>query len=299
MTKDAGNTAKRRVHYSPAMLDQIKNNLRKYAAVNHIHDENYHVEIKCKLGISPDDKRLHSSDPRHWLKSKGRHKPNDNKLDLYVRFIKKVYPEFEFSDNRVNDYIAIGLTLARFSKTDNGLGEVELKKRSKVLDRKFFWNGTYKDKSLPDGFLSYDLMSFRWLTTTPFLLAYRFNVTIPPTARTIELSEKHLGIADTALVPWKSIEEAARSSDFPVNVETGVLSPLSDGSGYHGIFQTHHSAPSHARLIAWGSSGLDKGFDYKSVSDKERDALGVGFSPFAASPSLFEKAIDDIGEPAI
>ena len=82
----------KKIEYSSAVLEQIKEALRKYAADHGIKSAFYHLEIKNKLGLRDDDPRLHSSDPRHWLKSNG-HMPNQTKIELYTKFVCMVYPD--------------------------------------------------------------------------------------------------------------------------------------------------------------------------------------------------------------
>lgn len=286
------------VGYSATALEQIKRALKKYAAENNIKPEFYHISIKEELGLSPDDKRLHSSDPRHWLKPGG-HLPNEMKLDIYAEFISKVYPDLKLSDSRITDYIEIGMMLRRFTGGEINISDAKLKKHARSLDGRFFTAGMCRDEA-GDGLASFDMMSFRWITATPFILAYRFRVITPykevpwgpnSTQENIERLRK----------ASEYIQDTVSSRDYAQNnIEKGIFSPLADGSGYHGIFHTGYATPNHALLIGWNKDHLIKGgFDYRSATELERYALGIQFSPVIRKEPCFVRAVDVVGDPVL
>ena len=84
--------------YTPAMRQQMLEAILKYGRENDIKWEIYHCRIKKAIGRDENDRCLNSGDPRHWMNGRV---PNESKLDLYAQFIKKVYPDFEFSDSRI------------------------------------------------------------------------------------------------------------------------------------------------------------------------------------------------------
>jgi hypothetical protein len=250
---------KNETKYTPAMRQQMLEAILKYRRENDIKWEIFHYRIKAAIGLDDNDTRLHSSDPRHWVNGRV---PNEGKLDLYANFIKKVYPDFEFSDSRIRNYISIGESLSRFSVRESILSETKLKKQAKSLHRKFFHSEVY-------------------------MLAYKFNYQYRARGGS---TNDHPDKCDI-LLQVGNIEI--------VGIHKGVISPFSDGSGYHGILNTSDNKPNHITIKKHPNpEGFARGFEYNGVGGTWWGSTTV---PFRACDYMAEldQAVSDMGEPEL
>lgn len=282
--------------YTPEILETLKKAMKRYALQNNIQPEDYHLNIKHILGIPASDKRLHSSDPRHWFKPGGSI-PNEMKLDLYSDFIRKVYPELKLNDGKVQEYINLGVALKELTHCENPVSDAQLRKRGKALDGKIYNTSLRMEPELGADKGIVEIISFRWIATTPFLLAYRFPVIVP-----YEVTS-HFGkefpkpsISERMYKAWEKTQETVLSEEFIQDgLQKAVLSPLPDGSGYHGIFKTGKALPDHATLTWHYNELLEKeGLHLKIASDIERYAEGLQLYPMTMKSSCFSTAIQRV-----
>lgn len=297
---DANNTTNTKRHYTPAMLDQIRNALRKYAAINNIRPEKYHLVIKATLGLKDSDNRLHSNDPRHWYNG---HIPNGVKLDLFADFVSKVFPDLKFFQSRTASYIETGLILSRFSIGDDGMSDAKLRKKAKKLHGECYTSGIFKPGAKPEDERIFSMLSFRWITTTPYLLLYKFSFRVPPYLHP-EGSDKDEFIGSMEFYSKILKEIPERDGFYLDNVQKGIVVPMIDGTGYHGILQTNDYLPNHVQLIAWERERVQtididsRGFTYKGLNEPETDLIGHKYHLCEPMPQ-FEALIAEMGEPVL
>lgn len=283
--------------YTPAMCRQIEEALLRYRMENNVKWDAYHLEIKEKIGLPITDTRLHSNDPRHMCVNG--HMPNKMKLDLYAKFISTVYPELKFSESRENDYIAICRNFSRFTIGNDYIDDSKLSKASKDLHGKIFLSKLCQGESLPQNLFLSNIISFRQVGYTPFLLIYKFSTVLEVPEEQLSYFVKNLDSIERAqnhLNGLKGIFGAFKIT----NVQKGLLSPLPNNLGYHGILQTNDYLPNHA-LIQPSTNGDDisQGFVCKTLSDGRDAALGMHYVPTQKPLPIFEQIIADMGEPKI
>jgi hypothetical protein len=288
-TKMTSSIRKNDTKYTPAMRQQMLEAILKYGRENDIKWEIFHYRIKAAIGLDDNDTRLHSSDPRHWVNGRV---PNDSKLDLYAKFIKKVYPDFEFSDSMIKNYISIGDSLWRFSARENTLSEPKLRKQAKSLHRKFFRSEICmgldcQGLGILDDLYASSLMTFRAIDNSPYLLAYKFNYQYA--AR--EMNAKNHPRKHDVLLEVGGLEI--------IDIHVGVISPFSDGSGYHGILNNTNRIQNHITIIKHSSpDGFARGLEYKGFGS---DLWGSKTVPFNACHywAKLDQAVSDMGEPKL
>lgn len=291
--------------YSPAMREQMLEAICKYGRDNGIKPEFYHMIMNDALGISSEKKKFHSGDPRHWIKG---HVPKKEKLDMYARFIKKVNPDFEFSNSRRNTYISIAQLLSRFSAGEKALSEAKLKILAKSLNRKFFVSDSYQGVTLWDDVALSTLLTFRMIAETPFLLAYKFTYKQKPNEAEVKFKSivSRLNQDGDNVTQNEDLQNLESNLDTIIEVngfsitkvQKGIVSPLANGIGYHGILQTNNYMPNHISLTSEDNGKLTNGFIYRGIGEIGSEFAVMRFIPCGPFSKL-DKIISDMGEPVL
>jgi hypothetical protein len=188
------------MEYTTHQKYQIMRQLLLYQLDNGIASYNYYIEICDKLGItlqeqygdSRDKKKkpalkslktgkrekrkdpLNEHDPLNWYKG---HEPSKEKLRLYVKFIKTVYPNFKFLDSSHAEYIQIGFNFTRFSMGELNASSKKFLSRAKNLDGAIFVSDPYKDEAIKSGFLEF--LAIRRVAASPFCSLIDLSYCLP------------------------------------------------------------------------------------------------------------------------
>lgn len=252
---------------TPSEKLQLQEALIKYKQTHGIKGQHYWLTILEKLDL-PTEKRvvdgeeikpaLHERDPRNWITDGI--EPGPEKLGIYLDFIRSVNPDFKFRGSLTEEYIQIGLTLARFSVGQAAADDPKLHRQAKNLSGSLFLSKSYQESD------DYDFCRVLFLQAvpgSPFLLAKRFCITNPATP----WSEKN-AFLDSLLTYMNSDHYCAHENlrrfvtEFDkvlpdlvdrsvMSIKTiykGILAPNGLDHYYHGILQSSNFLPDHVGL---------------------------------------------------
>lgn len=158
---------------TPSQKLQLKQALERYFLEYKPRWCHYHVDIKEALGIPTADTCLHQRDPVNWIKDGI--EPSKPRLILYERFIKTIYPDFEFLPEELSEDIDLGLALARFTGCKDQIYSTDACKKAFFLSGKVYVESKFWDEDRPAGHLL-TFSAFRFIPGTPFLRVVQIDL---------------------------------------------------------------------------------------------------------------------------
>ena len=239
---------------TPTEKSQLKKALLKYYFENRPRWYHYEVQIKQKLGIDDNDKCLHERDPRNWIIDGM--EPNREKLAIYERFIRAVYPDFEFQDALIAEQVELGMALARFTNTEKQILDKDSCHYAAQYDGKLYIEELFWDDIRPEKNL-FSLVQLRHILGTPFLAVLHFDMyglslhnedtnAFMDVRYSTDFNKDMTLTEDTAKMIESRYEGLIESGAiYPKNAVKGILSPSNDRKSFHGILQPDKSVPYH------------------------------------------------------
>ncbi|MGB4058017.1 MAG: hypothetical protein WBK77_08035 [Alphaproteobacteria bacterium] len=300
---------------TPSEKLQLQEALIKYKQANGIKGQHYWVTILQTLGMPietmlVDDKEvkpaLHENDPRNWIKNQI--EPGKDKLDVYVRFIQKVYPDFKFKASLTEEYIQIGLTLARFSIGAAAADDPKLHREAKNISGSVYLSKSYQRNPEGEDDLC-KLLSLQAVPGSPFLVVRRFCLTelanywLQRNELTDYLPQFYESTPSTAHDNLRRLAKIISGSlhdllgDNLTSIKTiykGIVSPVGVGQYYHGILQSSNYLPDHVSIKI-----IDEGDNKAAVAREVSHFWDTVDYVRCDEAESFERIFSTIGEPVL
>ncbi len=232
-------------------FSQVQRRKIKRALIRHCFDQGgswnkLHYDMRTKLKMQDNDKRLHERDPRNFCVDGI--EASEPKLALYYDFLISLDQGIDLSDED-EKFNEVGLALSEFSIGTERCSTKETFKAAFTLSGKLFLSKTYHRKENPSSQDLVHLLMCRAEKKNPFLRITEMVVSIN------EASE-HNAIQ---MIENEIISGGENQRHRIISLHTGILCPVNitdEGIIYHGISKSPNNVPVHQIFLSFNERGI-------------------------------------------
>ncbi len=232
-------------------FSQVQRRKIKRALIRHCFDQGgswnkLHYDMRTKLKMQDNDKRLHERDPRNFCVDGI--EASEPKLALYYDFLISLDQGIDLSDEdeKSNE---IGLALSEFSIGTERCSTKEAFKAAHILSGKLYLSKTYHEEGKSSSQDLIHLIMCRAEKKNPFLRITEMVVSIN------EASE-HSAIK---VIENEIMNEGGNQRHKIISLHTGILCPVNISDKemlYHGISKSPNNIPVHQIFMSFSGHGL-------------------------------------------
>lgn len=291
-------------NYTWTLRNRMREALLKHRVEKRIVWEEYRNDICEKLNIEPQASGLHSNDPRHWIWYG--HDPSNLRLNRYAAYLKKEYPDFDFTAGYEQDYLKFALSLSSFSLSKKEINDIEKSRFAKMQAGRVFISRAGEEMNDETIDRDFDILNFRGLSDSPFLSFLMFRTSVIKGMKFANVSASY--IDDPG---FHSEFNVKVYKDRPIlkkikNLRFGILWPARQLGEYHGIMRDEVYNASHVlarfdKALGEPIKMLENPYlNTKEISFLEENLLAANFDilRFAKKDGLRE-LFEKIGEPPL